>query len=50
MGPPRNPEAARAVLRCAIELGVDHIDTSQFYGPDTVNDLIATRSSPTRRI
>ncbi len=40
MGPPRDPEAAAAVLRRAIELGVDHIDTSQFYGPDTVNQLI----------
>ncbi|HTU28364.1 MAG TPA: oxidoreductase [Solirubrobacteraceae bacterium] len=39
-GPPRDPAAARAVLRRAIELGVDHIDTSQFYGPDVVNDLI----------
>jgi aryl-alcohol dehydrogenase-like predicted oxidoreductase len=39
-GPPRDPDAARAVLRRAIELGVDHIDTSQFYGPDVVNDLI----------
>ncbi len=40
MGPPRDPDSARAVLRRAIELGVDHIDTSQFYGPDTVNALI----------
>jgi aryl-alcohol dehydrogenase-like predicted oxidoreductase len=39
-GPPRDPDGARAVLRRAIELGVDHIDTSQYYGPDTVNDLI----------
>jgi pyridoxine 4-dehydrogenase len=39
-GPPRDPDAARAVLRRAIELGVDHIDTSQYYGPDVVNDLI----------
>jgi pyridoxine 4-dehydrogenase len=39
-GPPRDPDAARAVLRRAIELGVDHIDTSQYYGPDTVNELI----------
>ena len=39
-GPPPNPAAARAVLRRAIELGVDHIDTSQYYGPDVVNDLI----------
>jgi pyridoxine 4-dehydrogenase len=39
-GPPRDPDAARAVLRRAIELGVDHIDTSQFYGPSVVNQLI----------
>jgi len=39
-GPPSDPEASRAVLRRAIELGVDHIDTAQFYGPDVVNDLI----------
>jgi pyridoxine 4-dehydrogenase len=39
-GPPRDPEAVRAVLRRAIELGVDHIDTAQYYGPDVVNDLI----------
>jgi pyridoxine 4-dehydrogenase len=39
-GPPRDPPAARAVLRRAVELGVDHIDTSQYYGPDVVNDLI----------
>ena len=32
-GPPADPAAARAVLRRAIELGVDHIDTAQFYGP-----------------
>src|SRR5246127_4045933 len=39
-GPPRDPGAARAVLRRAIELGVDHIDTAQYYGPDVVNELI----------
>jgi len=39
-GPPRDPAGARAVLRRAIELGVDHIDTAQYYGPDVVNDLI----------
>jgi aryl-alcohol dehydrogenase-like predicted oxidoreductase len=39
-GPPRDPDAARSVLRRAIELGVDHIDTAQYYGPDVVNDLI----------
>jgi pyridoxine 4-dehydrogenase len=46
MGPPRDPEAARAVLRRAIELGVDHIDTSQYYGPDTVNDTIREALHP----
>jgi aryl-alcohol dehydrogenase-like predicted oxidoreductase len=45
-GPPRDPDAARAVLRRAIELGVDHIDTSQYYGPDTVNDLIRETLHP----
>ena len=39
-GPPSDPEEARAVLRRAVELGVDHIDTSQFYGPNVVNELI----------
>ena len=39
-GPPRDAAGARAVLRRAVELGVDHIDTAQYYGPDVVNDLI----------
>ncbi len=39
-GPPSDPDAVRAVLRRAIELGVDHIDTAQYYGPDVVNELI----------
>lgn len=39
-GPPSDPDAARAVLRRAVELGVNHIDTSQYYGPDVVNELI----------
>ena len=39
-GPPRDPAAAVAVLKNAVELGVDHIDTAQYYGPDVVNDLI----------
>jgi aryl-alcohol dehydrogenase-like predicted oxidoreductase len=39
-GAPSDPEAARAVLRRAIDLGIDHIDTSQFYGPNVVNELI----------
>jgi aryl-alcohol dehydrogenase-like predicted oxidoreductase len=45
-GPPRDPDAARAVLRRAIELGVDHIDTSQYYGPDVVNELIRETLAP----
>ena len=45
-GPPRDPDAARAVLRRAIELGVDHIDTSQYYGPDVVNELIRETLHP----
>ena len=39
-GPPRDREAALAVLRRAVELGVDHIDTAQYYGPDVANELI----------
>ena len=45
-GPPRDPDAARAVLRRALELGVDHIDTAQYYGPDVVNDLIRETLHP----
>jgi aryl-alcohol dehydrogenase-like predicted oxidoreductase len=45
-GPPADPDAARAVLRRAIELGVDHIDTSQYYGPDVVNELIHEALAP----
>ena len=39
-GPPPDREAALAVLRRAVELGVDHIDTAQYYGPDVANELI----------
>jgi pyridoxine 4-dehydrogenase len=39
-GPPRDRDKALAVLRRAVELGVDHIDTAQFYGPNVANDLI----------
>ena len=45
-GPARDPGAARAVLRRAVALGVDHIDTSQYYGPDVVNDLIREALHP----
>src|SRR3954447_7442746 len=39
-GPPRDVDAAIAVLREAIESGVDHIDTSDYYGPHVTNQLI----------
>ncbi|UWE07418.1 oxidoreductase [Actinacidiphila bryophytorum] len=39
-GPPKDPDEAVAVLRTAVELGVTHIDTSDFYGPHVVNELI----------
>ncbi|MCQ4159309.1 aldo/keto reductase family oxidoreductase [Roseomonas sp. GC11] len=45
-GPPRDPDAARAVLREAIAAGVDHIDTSDFYGPHVTNRLIREALSP----
>ena len=45
-GPPSDPEGARAVLRRAVQLGVDHIDTSQYYGPDVVNELIREALHP----
>ena len=47
-GPPRDPEAARAVLRTAVELGVNHIDTSDFYGPHITNQLIREALHPYR--
>lgn len=39
-GPPRDPEQAGAVLRRVAELGIDHIDTAQFYGPKVANELL----------
>jgi len=39
-GPPKDPAAALAVLREAVDAGVDHIDTSDFYGPHVTNRLI----------
>ncbi|MGP7794459.1 aldo/keto reductase family oxidoreductase [Sphingomonas sp. CLY1604] len=39
-GPPRDHGEALAVLRAAVEAGVDHIDTSDFYGPHVTNRLI----------
>jgi pyridoxine 4-dehydrogenase len=45
-GPSRDRDAALAVLRRAVELGVDHIDTAQFYGPDVSNELIREALHP----
>src|SRR6202008_5187343 len=39
-GPPRDRAEAIAVLRAAVDAGVDHIDTAQYYGPGVVNQLI----------
>jgi aryl-alcohol dehydrogenase-like predicted oxidoreductase len=39
-GPPRDLDEALAVLRAAVDAGVDHIDTAKFYGPGVVNSLI----------
>jgi pyridoxine 4-dehydrogenase len=46
MGPPRDKDEALAVLRRAFELGVNHIDTAQFYGPDVANELIREALHP----
>ena len=45
-GPPKDPEAARAVLREAVASGVNHIDTSDFYGPHITNQLIREALAP----
>jgi aryl-alcohol dehydrogenase-like predicted oxidoreductase len=45
-GPPRDPDAAVAVLREAIAAGVDHIDTSDFYGPHVTNEIIRRALHP----
>lgn len=45
-GPPRDREQAIAVLREAVALGIDHIDTSDYYGPYVVNELIREALAP----
>jgi pyridoxine 4-dehydrogenase len=45
-GPPKDPDMALAVLREAVASGVDHIDTSDFYGPHVVNELIRQALHP----
>ena len=46
LGPPRDRAAALALLRRAVELGVNHIDTAQYYGPDVANELIHAALHP----
>jgi aryl-alcohol dehydrogenase-like predicted oxidoreductase len=45
-GPPRDREQALAVLREVVEMGITHIDTSDFYGPVVVNELIREALHP----
>ncbi|WP_114453527.1 oxidoreductase [Halopolyspora algeriensis] len=45
-GPPADHDRAVRILRRAVELGINHIDTSDFYGPWVVNELIAEALSP----
>lgn len=45
-GPPKDRSAAVAVLRAAVEAGVDHIDTSDFYGPHLTNQIIREALHP----
>ena len=45
-GPPKDRAGAVAVLRAAVESGVDHIDTSDFYGPHVTNEIIREALHP----
>src|SRR5579863_1773803 len=45
-GPPKDPGAARTVLREAIAGGVNHIDTSDYYGPHVTNQIIREALHP----
>src|SRR3954462_7540105 len=45
-GPPADRDEAVAVLREAVELGVDHIDTSDYYGPYVTNEIIREALHP----
>src|SRR3954467_9611594 len=48
-GPPRDLDGAIAVLREAVNLGVNHIDTSDYYGPHVTNQIIKQALQPYRR-
>jgi aryl-alcohol dehydrogenase-like predicted oxidoreductase len=45
-GPPKDRDAALAVVRRAVELGVNHIDTAQYYGPVVANELLRAALYP----
>ncbi|MFG2039771.1 oxidoreductase [Dactylosporangium sp. NPDC048998] len=45
-GPPRDRAEALAVVRRAVDLGVDHIDTAQYYGPDVANEILRSALYP----
>jgi len=45
-GPPRDHDEALAVLRTAVELGIRHVDTADFYGPYVTNELIREALAP----
>jgi aryl-alcohol dehydrogenase-like predicted oxidoreductase len=45
-GPPRDRAEAVAVVRRAVELGVNHIDTAQYYGPDVANEVLREALHP----
>ena len=45
-GPPADRAEAIAVLRTAVELGVNHIDTADFYGPYVTNEIIREALAP----
>src|ERR1700716_1486846 len=45
-GPPKDPDAAVAVLREAVAAGVNHIDTSDYYGPHVTNQIIRRALHP----
>jgi len=46
VGPPRDPEGALAILREAVAAGVNHIDTADYYGPKTTNQIIRQALHP----
>ena len=50
LGPPRDIPGAIAVLREAVASGVNHIDTSDFYGPHFTNQMVVLQLAESRLI